>query len=133
MGHGCHQIIQVRWFGDIHGPKLFEFIGSGGFLFRKHRFVHSLPVVRDALSGSCAVKALPQHYATWVALDCHGVSNAVKLCLRFFSGGVGPEIADFGSLSGPTRPLGGLAKAPAGVPLDVHRFPARFTNPKAIP
>ncbi len=31
--------------------------------------------------------------------------------------GLGPEIADFG-------PPGGLGKAPAGVPLDVHRLSA---------
>jgi hypothetical protein len=45
----------------------------------------------------------------------------------FFSGrvGVGPETVDFGLLPGPTRPRGGLGKAPAGAPLDLHRFSAR--------
>ncbi len=38
---------------------------------------------------------------------------------RFFRGGVGPEIADFGPLPGPARPRRGSGKAPAGVPLDL--------------
>ena len=52
----------------------------------------------------------------------------------FFSGrGVGPDIVDLGPLPGPTRPRGGLKKAPAGAPLDLHRFSVRWTNYKAIP
>ena len=53
-------------------------------------------------------------------------SNAVKRVFRFFFfGGVGPEIVDFGSFPGPTRPPGGLGKAPTGASLDLHRFLAR--------
>jgi hypothetical protein len=39
--------------------------------------------------------------------------------------GVGPELVDFGPLPGPTRPRGGLGRAPAGAPLGLHRFSAR--------
>ena len=41
-----------------------------------------------------------------------------------------PEIVDFGSLPGPTRPPGGLGEAPAGAPLELHRCSARQTNSK---
>ncbi len=58
--------------------------------------------------------------------------NPVKIVLRFFRE-IGPEIVDFGPLPGPTRPRGGLGKAPAGAPLDLHRFFARLMNYKAIP
>ncbi len=44
----------------------------------------------------------------------------------FWLGGlIRTEIADFGPLPGPTRPRGGLGKAPAGALLDLHRFSAR--------
>ncbi len=51
--------------------------------------------------------------------------------LFVFSGGagVGPEIADFGAASRPNpAPGGGLGKAPAGAPLDLHRASARWIN-----
>ncbi len=59
--------------------------------------------------------------ASYVA---HISSSAVKMVFRFLFGGVGPEIGDFGPLPGPTRPRRGLGKAPAGAPLDLHRFSA---------
>ncbi len=66
---------------------------------------------------------------------CFGIgSNAVKKVFRFLlGGGEGHEIVDFGPLPGPTRPRGGLEKAPAGAPLDSHRFSAQLTNYIAIP
>ncbi len=46
--------------------------------------------------------------------------NTVKIFFRFCFVGVGPEIVDLGPLPGPTRPRGGLGKAPAGPPFDLH-------------
>jgi hypothetical protein len=48
-------------------------------------------------------------------------SNAVNIFLCFFSEGLGPELVDVEPLLGPTRPRGGLGKAPAGPPSH-HKF-----------
>ncbi len=56
----------------------------------------------------------------------HAVSTAINQVFRFLRGGLGLETV--------TNPaLGGQGKAPAGAPLDLHRFSARETYTKSMP
>jgi hypothetical protein len=57
--------------------------------------------------------------------------NAFNRVFNFSSGGVGPQIVDFGRFPAQPGPWGGLGKAPAGAPLDLHRISALygFLNP----
>ncbi len=50
-----------------------------------------------------------------------------------FRGRVGPQIVNFRPRPGPTRPWGGLGKASASAPVDLHRLSARQTNSTDIP
>ncbi len=56
-----------------------------------------------------------------------GYSHAVKRVFKFLFlvGGIGSEIVDFGPLPGPTQPRECLGRAPAGTPLDLHRYSTR--------
>ncbi len=56
----------------------------------------------------------------------------LRVAFRFLSGMVGMEIVDFGPLTGPTPPRGGLGKEWPGAPLDLHRFSARQSNSRNI-
>ncbi len=56
------------------------------------------------------------------------ISNAVKRVFRFSRRG-GVECIDFGPFPGPTRSRGGVGKAPAGAPLDLHRFACSCPSP----
>ncbi len=55
---------------------------------------------------------------------CAVMSVAVKMFFRLFRQGRTGNRRSW-PLPGPTRPQGGLGKAPAGAPLDLHRLSAR--------
>ncbi len=62
------------------------------------------------------LRSATPHLAIEVSVFIRG-SNSVNMVFEVFRGGVGPDIAEFGPLPGPTRPWGGLGKGPG---------PARF-------
>ncbi len=67
----------------------------------------AFPVAVRPKSGPEGRYTARKHY-------CVTYSNAVKTVFRFFVGGIGPQIVDFGPPPGPIQPRGGLGPSSAG-------------------